>query len=134
MNVFGHRPVDYATMAESLLLAITIELGLRLMSVSALLAGLDRLAGSERTPSRPSYRLDRFASAVYRLLPFDSTCLRRSLVLYGLLRRRGSAPRLCVGVKKRGAALSAHAWIACAEMTCEDKPGAYLELRSASER
>jgi hypothetical protein len=128
MNLFGHRPADYATMAESLLLAITIEIGLRLMSVRALVGWLDRLTGHGRILARPSYRLDQFATAAYRLLPFDSTCLRRSLVLYGLLRRRGSAPRLCVGVKKDGAALSAHAWIECAGVADENELGTYLEL------
>ena len=114
MRLIGHRPADYATMAESLTLALLIELGLTLTSVVTLLAWLDRLRSARMsTASQPSYPLARFASAAYRLLPIDVTCLRESLVLYALLRRRGAAPRLCVGVKKNGDQLDAHAWIAC---------------------
>jgi hypothetical protein len=114
MKVIGHRPADYATMAESVALAVAIEAGLRLTSVARLLAWLEQLRPRRRRLASPaSYSLDRFAAAAYRLLPFKATCLRESLVLYALLRRRGEVPRLCVGVKKDGIQLSAHAWIAC---------------------
>jgi len=80
----------------------------------------------------PSYPLDRFAAAAYRLLPIDSTCLRESLVLYALLRRRGATPRLCVGVKKNGKGLAAHAWIECADISTRSGHTSFVELTSAS--
>jgi hypothetical protein len=114
MNLIGHRPADYATMAESVTIAVLVELGLKLMSVAEILARLERLQPARnRIFSRHSYPLPRFASAAYRLLPIESTCLRESLVLYALLRRRGATPRFCVGVKRDGLELAAHAWIAC---------------------
>ena len=129
MRLRGHRAADYATMAETLLLALAIELGLRLTSVSALLQRLDRLQPSRRWSAAPSFQLDRFAAAVYRLLPIDATCLRESLVLYALLRRRGGRPKLCVGVKKDGVKLAAHAWIECGDMTTRGAQTSFLPLR-----
>jgi len=114
MRVIGHRPADYATMAETVTLALLVELGLSLASVATLLRRLDRLEPARPwIDSRPSYPLARFAAAAYRLLPINASCLRESLVLYALLRRRGAVPRLCVGVRKNGVELAAHAWIAC---------------------
>jgi transglutaminase superfamily protein len=132
MRLRGHRPADYATMAETMILAVAVEIGLRLWSISALLAWLDRLRVSEsRKRSTPSYQLERFTAAAYRLIPLDPTCLRESLVLYGLLRRRGAGPRLCVGVKKNGHNLAAHAWIECAGVPRQDQtPFAELESRT----
>jgi hypothetical protein len=117
MRLSGHRAGDYATMAESVVIALAIELGLRLTSVSTLLARLDRIEQSCWSASSPSYRLDRFAAAAYRLLPIGSTCLRESLVLYALLRRRGAAPKLRLGVNKEAGRLAAHAWIECTGLT-----------------
>jgi hypothetical protein len=113
MKVIGHRTADYATMAESVALAVVIEIGLRLTSVARLLVWLEQLRPRRGLGSPASYPLDRFSAEAYRLLPIKATCLRESLVLYALLRRRGEVPRFCVGVKKEGIQLSAHAWVAC---------------------
>jgi len=44
--------------------------------------------------------------------PWRHTCLRRSAVIYHLLRRTGRQVELCVGVKRDAAgALAAHAWL-----------------------
>ena len=132
MRVVGHRPADYATMAESVTLALLVELGLKCMSVATLLERLDRLQPARtRIGSQPSYPLARLAAAAYRLLPIRGTCLRESLVLYALLRRRGAVPRLCVGVKKDGVELAAHAWIACdGSETVVDE--AFVELTTSA--
>ena len=128
MRLRGHRPADYATMAETMIVAVAVEIGLRLWSISGLLARLDRLPVSEsRRLSTPSYQLERFTAAAYRLVPIDATCLRESLVLYGLLRRRGAMPRLCVGVQKDGHNLAAHAWIECAGLPRQDQ-APFVEL------
>jgi hypothetical protein len=119
--------IDYATMAEALTLALAIEVALRVTSVAKVLRCLDRLQlATDSVSSTPSYSLNRFAPAAYRLLRIRSTCLRESLVLYGLLRRRGATPRLCVGVKKDGSALTAHAWIEADDVP---KDEAFVELR-----
>lgn len=41
-------------------------------------------------------------------------CLTRSLSLQWMLRRRGIASQLRIGVRRTGANLSAHAWVECA--------------------
>ena len=41
----------------------------------------------------------------------DAACLRRSLLVYGLLRRRGLLPVLQLGIGPQGATFQAHAWI-----------------------
>ena len=133
MKLRGHRRVDYLTIAEAMLLAMAIEIGLRRWSISRVLDRLDRLSPGDRGMAPlPSYPLDRFAAAAYRLLPIDSTCLRESLVLYALLRRRGATPRLCVGVKKNGKGLAAHAWIECADISTRSGHTSFVELTSAS--
>lgn len=132
MRLRGHRPADYVTMAESMVFALLIELGLRLTSVASMLARLDQLQRVRSlVESHPSYPLERFASAAYRLLPIKGTCLRESLVLYALLRRRGAAPRLCVGVRKDGVELAAHAWVTCGggEAAADE---AFVELTTSS--
>ncbi len=129
MRLRGHRTVDYVTIAEAIFWAVAIEVGLRLWPVSRLLDRLNRLRpGDNRMEPLPSYSLDRFAVAAYRLLPVDCTCLRESLVLYALLRRRGATPRLCVGVKKEGKDLAAHAWIECGDISTRGGHASFLPL------
>ena len=48
-----------------------------------------------------------------RLLPWPSTCLRRSLVLTALLRRRGLSANVRFGVRREADLLLAHAWVEC---------------------
>ena len=44
--------------------------------------------------------------------PWHSTCLKRSVVLFHLLRRAGRAVSLCIGVRRdAGGAFVAHAWL-----------------------
>jgi hypothetical protein len=111
---------DWGNLVESTLLAIRVEAGLRLHPLPVLVSRLGR--GTRRTagPGSPGAdecrRLARFAGMPYRHLPMPSSCLRESLVLYALLRRRGAAAELRIGVRKEGPALAAHAWV--------DHPGA----------
>jgi hypothetical protein len=71
---------------------------------------------------RPSQRLRRFAGeevgwvawAVETLgaKPWmQAPCLSRALAAHRMLRRRGIASRLCLGVAGDGKALTAHAWV-----------------------
>jgi transglutaminase superfamily protein len=132
MRVRGHRRADYATMAETMLLAIAIETGLRLRPISIVMGWLDGLRPSaSRMASTPSYGLERFAAAAYRLLPLRATCLRESLVLYALLRRRAATPRLCLGVKREGDTLTAHSWIECGALTTRREHAAFVQLTAS---
>jgi hypothetical protein len=65
----------------------------------------------------PSFEDRAIAEWVDRLLyalprPWHHSCLKRSAVLYHLLRRDGRAVELCIGVRRDAAgALTAHAWL-----------------------
>jgi hypothetical protein len=56
-------------------------------------------------------RLARLTDIAGRRGAVTATCLRQSLLIYWLLRRRGFAPELKIGVRKEQAAFDAHAWV-----------------------
>ena len=43
--------------------------------------------------------------------PYRANCLPRAVVLWTLLRRRGLAPDIRIGVRRTGERLDAHAWV-----------------------
>lgn len=123
---------------DTLLLAVGVEIALRVMSFSRLLQRLTRVqshspAGAQDAPVAVEYRrLRRFVAVAYEILPLPATCLRQSLVLYGLLQRRGVPSRFCVGVAKDGSALAAHAWIECDGVSRDAVASAVGELRAVA--
>jgi hypothetical protein len=127
---------DYRTALDTLLLAVCVEIALRVMPFSRLLHRLRRVqsdsaAGARDVSAAHEYqRLRRFVAIAYEILPFPATCLRQSLVLYGLLERRGVPSRFCVGVAKDGPAFAAHAWIDCDRVTHDAAAIAVSELRA----
>lgn len=56
-------------------------------------------------------RLAQLADIAGRRGAITATCLRQSLLVYWLLRRRGLAPELKIGVRKEQSAFDAHAWV-----------------------
>lgn len=99
--------------ASSLLLAV--EPGLKLLPFKTLLALLQqtgaagqagRLEGAV-SPDRVAYLVE-VASRYHVLKP---TCLKKALVLYRLLRRRGVEVELVIGVRRAEERLEAHAWV-----------------------
>ena len=127
---------DYRTALDTLRLAVCVEIALRVMPFSRLLHRLRRVrpdsaAGAHDVSAAHEYqRLRRFVAIAYEILPFPATCLRQSLVLYGLLERRGVPSRFCVGVAKDGSALAAHAWIDCDGVPHDAAAIAVGELRA----
>jgi hypothetical protein len=72
--------------------------------------------------SRPPRRINRFALGEVGWISWavetigakrwmKALCLPRALAAQAMLRRRGIASRLCLGVAREGDALAAHAWI-----------------------
>ncbi len=75
---------------------------------------------------RPPHRINRFAVgevsrvmwAVERVSTnswMNALCLPRALAAHAMLRRRGVASRLCLGVARDGKQLIAHAWVEIGE-------------------
>ncbi|HKS96502.1 MAG TPA: lasso peptide biosynthesis B2 protein [Terriglobia bacterium] len=88
-----------------------LEVGLRLLPLRTLVR---ILRGRRRTAGLPNARVERISRCVdlaARLDPFPATCLKKSLVLYALLRRRGIEVELFIGAAKTNGKLEAHAWL-----------------------
>jgi hypothetical protein len=100
---------DWRLLLEAGSLAIFMEIALRVLPFNKLLARLDALGARKIACSRPA--CERAVDRAYRLLPLTHTCLKESLVLLRMLRARGVASRLCLGVRKDGDRFAAHAWI-----------------------
>lgn len=51
---------------------------------------------------------------------YKASCLRRSLLLWGFLRREGIQGSICFGVRRMGQQLEAHAWVECKGIIVND--------------
>jgi len=104
---------DYVTLCESFVVALIVEIALRLVSLSRICRAIDSAFRSHRHADPAAFdvdRLARFAAAPYRLFSLQGTCLRESLVLSVLLHRRGVRAAIRFGVR-RAERLTAHAWV-----------------------
>jgi hypothetical protein len=98
---------------EAAVMLAVAKLAIRLFSAAPLVAWA----------SRPPRRINRFnvredsgwvswaVETVGDKRWMRATCLARALAAQTMLRRRGIASRLCLGVAREGKELSAHAWI-----------------------
>jgi hypothetical protein len=97
---------------EVLGLALRVEAELRFCRFESVLAGLENQQQRARVRSEvPAERLQRAIRGVYRLLPFEATCLKQSLIFCRAWRRRGLTAELRIGVQKEGGVFAAHAWV-----------------------
>lgn len=60
---------------------------------------------------RAAERLAELAAIAGRRGPITITCLRQALLVYWLLRRRGFAPELKIGMRSQGGVVDGHAWV-----------------------
>ena len=89
---------------------------------------------AERTEAA---RLAWIDDAVANRWPFGGRCLQRSLVLIWLLRRRGIAGQMRIGVLKGADQMAAHAWVEVAGEPVNDTPGhcaAFVVFEAPEER
>ncbi|OLC35348.1 MAG: hypothetical protein AUH81_10415 [Candidatus Rokubacteria bacterium 13_1_40CM_4_69_5] len=91
---------------------------LRFASFGRVIAWLGSRVRARALPARDldDAALARWVDGVLRRLPgpWHHSCLKRSVVLYHLLRGAGRPVELCIGVRRekgRGEALAAHAWL-----------------------
>jgi hypothetical protein len=87
---------------------------LSIVSLAQLSGFVGSIRGSNASSAPDDAALSACVAGILRRLPppWRYTCLRRSVVLYHLLRRAGRDISLNIGVRKSGAgALQAHAWL-----------------------
>ena len=75
---------------------------------------------TEEESLHEAHRTARMVNAAAHRVPYDATCLRRSLVLWWLLRRHGINSRLRIGVRREKEGVLAHAWVECQECVLND--------------
>lgn len=134
-TVLALGPRRWVLLARVAATAVVVEAAIRLLPLrtAARLAGarleLDQ-AVAERDAWHALTPADRErCELALRLLarrPFRATCLRRSLVLATLLRRR--RPALRVGVTKAAGAVAAHAWLELDGATLDPEAAQYRGL------
>ncbi|MBE0621754.1 MAG: lasso peptide biosynthesis B2 protein [Burkholderiales bacterium] len=99
-------------------------LALRILGLRRLQAWLQR--GSPGVDIERSFdeivRIATLVNTAGLRLPLPPTCLTRSLLLGWLLRRRGVASQLRIGVRLAEGAVEAHAWVECAGVPINDRP------------
>jgi len=110
------RTMQRVYVREAAFMLVLARLAVRFLPSSRLFAWADR----------PTRHIRRFAADeaqwiawavdhVGSLSAMKSLCLPRALAAHAMLRRRGIASRLCLGVARNGGELAAHAWIEVGE-------------------
>ena len=98
---------------EALILAIVVEVRLRTQAFDRVLATV----GDEHTEARQTATalrpeaVQRVIRVAYRVLGFESTCLKQALIFCRIYQRRGLPAVLRIGVQKTDDRFSAHAWV-----------------------
>jgi hypothetical protein len=118
-------------LAELALLLPTIGLGLKLLGVRRTFRLLERsLFVARRSTASDDIddaslltaaRLGRLVDIASRHGPYAATCLRQSLALWWLLRRRGLSGELRIGVGKEESELRVHSWVECDGQVVNDR-------------
>jgi hypothetical protein len=95
-----------------------IEVGLRILQFNSLIEKLEQRRPADRALAAGPHSAERFAYCVElasRLYPLEPTCLKKALVLYALLTRKGLHAQLWIGAAKnnteQGAPIDYHAWL-----------------------
>jgi hypothetical protein len=107
-------------------------LGLRLLGLPRFQARLQRSAVTRGAAmSLPDIQaLGELVNIAARHTLGPRTCLTRSLLLGWLLRRRGVASDLRIGVRLNQGVLDAHAWVECGGVPVNDQPDVGTQFAS----
>jgi hypothetical protein len=107
---------EWVVLAESAVLAVGIEAGLRLLPLARVLDAVHSRRGGAHPPNPDRVvqeRLARLARWPFKLLPLPGTCLRIALVQVAVLRRRRVPAIVRFGVRRHAGDLEFHAWADC---------------------
>ena len=122
---------------EAALTLLLARLAVRLLPPARLFAWANRplprsrrFAGSEK---------DWVAWAVATIVArpwMRALCLPQALAAHAMLRRRGIASRLCLGVARDGSTLAAHAWVEIGgdKIAGETEPGGFTRIAEFGSR
>ena len=125
-------PSERWLLVRLMLLLPAIGTALRLVGFKRTRDALARLVlGRKARPladpaaeSEQAQRLARLVSIAANHGPYRATCLRQSLALWWLLRRRAIPAELHIGVRKARGVLEAHAWVECCSRALNDSQNA----------
>jgi hypothetical protein len=122
--------VECVVLAQLAVLSLAGRIGLQLAGLSRLVEVMACCAERPRLRWLPVFRdrcagarLARLADIAAALTGRQGRCLRRSLLLYWLLRARGEAAELLIGVRKDAGTLQGHAWVEVQGRVFGDDPG-----------
>lgn len=101
--------------AESVLLLVGAGLALRTVPFRLIAPLLGRRCSpacvSGHADLETVHRVRRMMKLVARHLPWSPRCLSRAIAAKLLLRRRGISSVLCLGIRRCGDRVDAHAWV-----------------------
>jgi hypothetical protein len=104
---------------EAALLLLTVRIALALLPLPRALRlfGIAQGAtGSGRIDPDQAARIGRAVARAARHVPFRAVCLQQAFAALLMLRRRGLAATVHLGLLRDGGELKAHAWSRCGEI------------------
>ena len=115
------------TFLQALFLLPLADLVLRFGRYQSVLSALQKITplrerSSKVDPLREARRTAELVNAAAWRGLYDATCLRRSLVLWWMLRRRSIDSQLRIGARMDGENFSAHAWVEYQDTVLNDSP------------
>ena len=116
---------------EAAIMLVLARLAVRFLPSARLFAWADRPTGHIRRFAVDEAHWIAWAIEHVGGLPgMHVLCLPRALAAHAMLRRRGIASRLCLGVARNGDELAAHAWIEVGEKKIigGDEAGGFTRL------
>jgi hypothetical protein len=122
---------------EAAMAVALTRMGLRVAGYSSWISLAARLTPNKKSfqPNKqPVERIATMLNATARHLPFQATCLERSIGLWWMLRRRGYYAELRLGARVAAERFEAHAWIERGGVVLNDAAGHYLSFSSFPQR
>lgn len=115
-------PADKTAVAEAWVLLLLARIALARLDLARCERLLARLPTTLRggPASRDASRLGRWVGVAAAHQPGQARCLARALVLHAMLKRRGQAAELRIGVRRLDRELEAHAWVECGGRPVDD--------------
>ena len=115
------------TLLEALFLMPLAGILLRLFRYQAVLSSLRRVTPvrkrrSGRWTKDETRRMGELVNIAAWRGAYEATCLRRSMVLWWMLRRRGIDSSVRIGVRMEDDALLSHAWVEWEDTVLNDVP------------